>query len=65
MLDPFLLWKSPSQQDNTLHAQIINSFESAWHSDCFLSGRKDEAVAPGKFWSATKLVWAIRCHEGA
>ena len=25
-LDPFLLWKSPSQQDNSLHAIITNSF---------------------------------------
>jgi hypothetical protein len=25
-LDPFLLWKSPSQQDNSLHASILNSF---------------------------------------
>lgn len=25
-LDPFLLWKSPSQQDNSLHTVIINSF---------------------------------------
>ncbi|MDT3778198.1 hypothetical protein PJI16_11590 [Nitrospira sp. MA-1] len=25
-LDPFLLWKSPSQQDNSLHSSIINSF---------------------------------------
>ena len=25
-LDPFLLWKSPSQQDNALHSSIINSF---------------------------------------
>lgn len=25
-LDPFLLWKSPSQQDNSLHTSIINSF---------------------------------------
>ena len=25
-LDPFLLWKSPSQQDNSLHANIANSF---------------------------------------
>ena len=25
-LDPFLLWKSPSQQDNSLHTTIINSF---------------------------------------
>ena len=25
-LDPFLLWKSPSQQDNALHLFLINSF---------------------------------------
>lgn len=25
-LDPFLLWKSPSQQDNALHLSLINSF---------------------------------------
>ncbi|MDR0438173.1 MAG: hypothetical protein LBH22_07735 [Bacteroidales bacterium] len=25
-LDPFLLWKSPSQQDNALHSLITNSF---------------------------------------
>ena len=25
-LDPFLLWKSPSQQDNSLHTSIMNSF---------------------------------------
>jgi hypothetical protein len=25
-LDPFLLWKSPSQMDNSLHATITNSF---------------------------------------
>lgn len=25
-VDPFLLWKSPSQQDNALHTVIINSF---------------------------------------
>jgi hypothetical protein len=25
-LDPFLLWKSPSQQDQSLHTAIINSF---------------------------------------
>lgn len=25
-LDPFLLWKSPSQQDNSLHASIMNAF---------------------------------------
>src|SRR5205807_10277156 len=25
-LDPFLLWRSPSQQDNVLHTALINSF---------------------------------------
>lgn len=25
-MDPFLLWKSPSQQDNSLHTTIINAF---------------------------------------
>lgn len=25
-IDPFLLWKSPSQQDNALHTTIMNSF---------------------------------------
>lgn len=25
-LDPFLLWKSPSQQDNSLHLALVNSF---------------------------------------
>ena len=25
-LDPFLLWKSPSQMDNSLHSTITNSF---------------------------------------
>ncbi len=25
-LDPFLLWKSPSQQDNALHSVLLNSF---------------------------------------
>jgi hypothetical protein len=25
-IDPFLLWKSPSQQDNSLHTTIVNSF---------------------------------------
>lgn len=27
-VDPFLLWKSPSQQDNALHSQLINSFNN-------------------------------------
>ncbi|MEO2205033.1 hypothetical protein ABGV42_14965 [Paenibacillus pabuli] len=30
-LDPFLLWKSPSMQDNALHAIISNSFNHLGH----------------------------------
>ncbi len=30
-IDPFLLWKSPSQQDNSLHTTIVNSFNSLGH----------------------------------
>jgi hypothetical protein len=25
-VDPFLLWRSPSQQDNSLHTGLVNSF---------------------------------------
>ena len=25
-LDPFLLWKSPSQQDQALHTALVNTF---------------------------------------
>jgi hypothetical protein len=41
-VDPFLLWKSPSQQDNSLHAQIINSFN--YLGSLFVKGRQDEAI---------------------
>ena len=30
-LDPFLLWKSPSQQDNALHTTITNTFNFLGH----------------------------------
>lgn len=35
-IDPFLLWKSPSLQDNALHLSIINSFNSLGYK--FLKG---------------------------
>lgn len=41
-VDPFLLWKSPSQQDNSLHAQIINSFN--YLGTLFVQGREEEAT---------------------
>src|ERR1035437_869881 len=37
-IDPFLLWKSPSQQDNSLHLNLINSFNFLGHK--FLKGDK-------------------------
>jgi hypothetical protein len=42
-VDPFLLWKSPSQQDNSLHAQIINSFN--YLGSLFIKDRQDEAIS--------------------
>ena len=41
-LDPFLLWKSPSQQDNTLHTGLVNSFNYLGH--LLRQGKKDEAT---------------------
>ncbi|GLU57248.1 hypothetical protein Dfri01_67090 [Dyadobacter frigoris] len=38
-IDPFLLWKSPSQQDNSLHLNLINNFNFLGHQ--FLKGNKD------------------------
>ena len=41
-VDPFLLWKSPSQQDNALHVAVLNSFN--YLGLLANSGRSDEAV---------------------
>jgi hypothetical protein len=38
-IDPFLLWKSPSQQDNSLHLSLINSFN--YLGNQFLKGNTD------------------------
>jgi len=52
-VDPFLLWKSPSQQDNALHTTIINSFN---HLNYLLKkNREDEAIE--------LLVNISECHE--
>lgn len=41
-VDPFLLWKSPSQQDQALHTAITNSFN---HLNYLLKkGRENEAI---------------------
>lgn len=41
-LDPFLLWKSPSMQDNSLHTALTNSFNHL--GQLFLKGNEKEAV---------------------
>ena len=41
-LDPFLLWKSPSLQDNSLHTAITNSFNHLGY--LFNKGMENEAV---------------------
>lgn len=41
-VDPFLLWKSPSQQDNALHTLITNSFNQLGF--LFNRGNEEEAV---------------------
>ena len=42
-VDPFLLWKSPSQQDNALHTQIISTFNRI--GELFVKGQEDEAIS--------------------
>lgn len=41
-VDPFLLWKSPSMQDNSLHLLITNSFNHLGH--LVSNGKEKEAV---------------------
>ncbi len=52
-VDPFLLWKSPSYQDKSLHGSILNSFNHLG----FLSkkGNKDKAVS--------QLILLSECNE--
>jgi len=52
-LDPFLLWKSPSLQDNSLHTVIVNSFNHLGY--LVRKGRESDA--------ATVLIRASECHE--
>lgn len=40
-LDPFLLWKSNSQQDNGLHNSIVNSFNQL--GELYVKGKEPEA----------------------
>lgn len=52
-VDPFLLWRSPSQQDQALHTSLISSF----NHQCWLAskGKSSEAVK--------NLVIASECDE--
>lgn len=52
-LDPFLLWKSPSQQDNALHTAITNSFNHLGY--LFNKGKENDAIET--------LIKASECYE--
>lgn len=52
-LDPFLLWRSPSQQDQTLHTGLVNSFN--YQNWLLRKGREDEALR--------NLIIASECDE--
>lgn len=52
-VDPFLLWKSPSQQDNALHTALLNSFN--YIGFMANNGDTDEAIA--------RIVRASECGE--
>lgn len=41
-LDPFLLWNSPSQQDNALHTGLINSFNNI--GNMLQNGKEEQAI---------------------
>ena len=52
-VDPFLLWKSPSQQDQALHTALVNSFN---HQNWLIQkGREEEATR--------NLIIASECDE--
>jgi len=52
-VDPFLLWKSPSQQDQALHTSLINAFN---HLNFLLKkGKREQAVGD--------LIIASECTE--
>ena len=52
-VDPFLLWKSPSQQDQALHTSLINSFN--YQNWLIQNGRENEAER--------NLILASECNE--
>ena len=52
-VDPFLIWKSPSQQDNALHTLVTNSFNHLGR--LFVQGKEKEAI--------NLLIKASECYE--
>lgn len=52
-LDPFLLWRSPSMQDTSLHGMLVNSFNYLG----FLVSKGEEATA------REMLIMASECNE--
>src|SRR4051794_5025554 len=52
-IDPFLLWKSPAQQDQALHTALVNSFN--YQNWLLQKGRESEAEH--------NLILASECEE--
>ena len=52
-VDPFLMWKSPSQMDNMLHDGVLNAFNNLGR--IFLNGSQDNAIS--------NLVFLSECDE--
>ncbi len=52
-VDPFLLWKSPSQQDQALHTSLINAFNHLGYLS--KKGKREEAIQT--------LALASECNE--
>lgn len=52
-IDPFLLWKSPSFQDNSLHTALVNSFNNICYQ--YKKGKETEAIE--------NLILASECNE--
>lgn len=52
-VDPFLMWKSPSQMDNMLHDGVLSTFNNLGR--LFLDGKQDAAIS--------NLVFLSECDE--
>ena len=52
-MDPFLLWRSPSQQDQALHTSLLNAFNHLGY--LWANGEEAQAI--------TTLIAASECDE--